>query len=83
LKKTSQLLAYADIGMVIFLSVYVILVLYDIIIANIFIPITLALIYIIYMLCEKKDTTKVKMKSIITILPILCLAITASIKKFM
>lgn len=82
LKKISRLLIYADIAMVVLLSLYVILVLYNIITAHIFIPIILALIYTICLLYEKKDSIKVKMRSVITILPILSLAIVASIKRF-
>lgn len=83
MKKIPQLLSYIDTAMVVLLSIYVILVLYGIIFANIFIPITLGLIFAIYLFYEKEDTARVKIRSIITVIPILSLAIISSIKKFM
>ncbi len=83
MKKIPQLLSYIDTAMVVLLSIYVILVLYGIMFANIFIPITLGLIFAIYLFYEKEDTARVKIRSIITVFPILSLAIISSIKKFM
>ncbi len=80
MKKISQFLACVDTGMVVLLSTYVILVLYNVIIANIFVPIILTLIYTIYLYYEKEDTARVKIKNIVTVLPIVFLAIISSIK---
>ena len=72
-----------DTIIVVLLSAYIILILYNPITSNLVIPIVLAVIYFICLFLDKEDTTKVKLINLATILPILTLSIIASIKKFM
>lgn len=80
--KTSRFFAYMDTAIVVLLSVYVILRLYNIIICTLIVPLVFAIIYFIFLILNHKDNKKVKLKNLLTILPVLTLSIVASIKSF-
>jgi hypothetical protein len=81
--KTSRFSAYMETAIVVLLSAYVILRLYNMIFGTLILPFVFTILYFICLFLNKDDNKKVKLKDLLTFLPVLTLSIAASIKNFM
>ena len=79
--KTSRFSAYMNPVIVVLLSVYVILILYNTIIGTLVVPFVFAAFYCVCLFLNREGSLNVKLKNTLTIFPILTLSIIASIKK--
>jgi len=79
--KTSRFLAYVDTVLVVLLSAYVILILYNRIVGSLVVPSIFAIVYFICLLLNKNADKNVKIRNLLTVLPTLILSIVATIKK--